>query len=314
MKKILISLSCLFALVGITLAQGPTDPNEGSRLSSNSVTGVYTFGWWGRYGRTYFIQHSDDLIHWSYFPVIETGLDQPIQWGFTSTGNRFFVRLRYTDIPTYNPFTADFDSDGVGNYNELMQGTDPLSAQMDANGLPFDWETYFNIPFGTPSGNLASVGNGLTLLQCYQQKANPVQTASTEPFNVSISATGPFQAPANIVLVANVTHPSTSTIQHIDFYQGSTLVGTATQAPYQCQVTASYAGIFLIQAIAYDSTGATATATTQIQVLESNFYSRGWGANQTFISTIVAVDFEKGTFLDASQIPPVKPVACKVSR
>ena len=49
-----------------------------------------------------------------------------------------------------------------------------MSANMDTNGLPYDWETFFNIPFQTNSNTLALNGSGLTLLQCYQQKKNPV--------------------------------------------------------------------------------------------------------------------------------------------
>ena len=155
-----------------TLAQTSTDPNEGSQITQNPTTGAYTFSWWGRAGRTYFIQQSDDLINWTYLPVIESGAEQVIQWGFTSTQARFFLRLKYSDIPTNDPFDADFDGDGVSNWDELLQGTDPLVANVDANGLPLDWETFYGIAPGTDPTSMPD-GDGLTLLQKYQQGIAP---------------------------------------------------------------------------------------------------------------------------------------------
>ncbi len=65
---------------------------------------------------------------WTYVPMLEPGAGQVIAWGFSSSAGQFFLRLRYADIPTDDPFNADFDGDGVSNWDELMQGTDPLSA------------------------------------------------------------------------------------------------------------------------------------------------------------------------------------------
>ena len=101
---------CFLALTGIVSAQGPNDPNEGARLTSGSAG--YLFSWWGRAGNTYFIQHSEDLQTWNYFPVIESGSNQVISWGFTLANPKFFLRLKYTNIPNSDPFNDDFDGDG----------------------------------------------------------------------------------------------------------------------------------------------------------------------------------------------------------
>ena len=165
--RLLLLMGCMALLPEApVLAQTATDPNEGSILVNDSENGIFRFKWWGKPGRTYFIQHSEDLIQpWLYVPIIEPGDESINEWGFTSTGDRFFVRLRYSDIPTTNAELADFDGDGVGNLDELLQGTDPFSAaDQDENGLPDDWETKY---FGA-TGQSASAdadGDGLTNAQ-----------------------------------------------------------------------------------------------------------------------------------------------------
>lgn len=137
-------LFILLWLVGIgcgALAQTSTGPNEGSWLSRNPATGIYTIFWWGSTGNTYFIQHSEDLINWIYFPEIKTGANAILGENFQTNADRFFVRLRSSNIPTTDPYNADFDGDGVGNYAELLQGSDPLFApDTDDDGMPDWWE------------------------------------------------------------------------------------------------------------------------------------------------------------------------------
>lgn len=142
--RFLLSIFCLaLALAGQVRAQTPGDVNEGVALTPDAGSDTMTFSWWGRAGRTYFIQHSEDLMTWDYIPVIESGGDQPLAWGFSATADRSFLRLRYTDIPTDDPFTADFDGDHVGNYDELTFGTDPFDGQLDPDGISRDWKVRF---------------------------------------------------------------------------------------------------------------------------------------------------------------------------
>ena len=144
MKRLPLLRALLAILVGFmafstATAQTAADANEGSHLTYDSTLIRYGFSWWGQPGRTYFIQHSDDLSAWEYLPLIDSGASGPLVWGFTSTAGKFFLRLRCSDIPTSDPFNDDFDGDKVSNWNEVRQGTDPLSAaDTDANGLP-DW-------------------------------------------------------------------------------------------------------------------------------------------------------------------------------
>ena len=135
MKTTLIVLSTLFGLLSSSPAQVATDPNEGSRLTHDTVNGTFSLSWWGQTGRTYFVVQSDDLFTWNYVPLIESGESDVITWGFTSSAPKLFLRLRYTDVPTTDPFGDDFDGDGMNNWWEVRTLLDPLVAN-DPNANP----------------------------------------------------------------------------------------------------------------------------------------------------------------------------------
>jgi hypothetical protein len=128
MKKTLIALSALPGLLVSSPAQVVSDPNEGSRLTHDAVNGAFNLSWWGQTGRTYFIVQSDDLFTWNYVPVIESGVSEVIEWGFTTTAPKLFLRLKYTDVSTADPFADDFDVDGMNNWWEVRAELDPLAA------------------------------------------------------------------------------------------------------------------------------------------------------------------------------------------
>ncbi len=160
----------------MAVAQTANGPNEGSALSRDPATGAYNFSWWGQAGRTYFLQQSEDLMNWNYVPVIEPGAGQSIGWGFTSTAPKFFLRLKYTDVTTTDPFNDDFNGDGLSNWQNLMQGSDPLApAQMDTNGLPINWELYYFGHTGVDP-NADEDGDGLTNLQEFQLHTDPTDS------------------------------------------------------------------------------------------------------------------------------------------
>lgn len=116
------------------LAQTATDPNEGARLDPAATPGAYALSGWGIAGRTYFVQHSEDLIHWFYTPYLDLGSDDILQMGCSSSAETFFLRLRFSDEPTGDPENADFDDDDMPNKWEVDFGLDPLNP--DADGDP----------------------------------------------------------------------------------------------------------------------------------------------------------------------------------
>lgn len=143
-----------FALLGFTnifAQQDQTQEIEVTGTASANVT------WDSVNGRSYFLQYSTDLVNWNYFPLIEYGDGTPqFSYGFEANGSKVFSRLHYIDAPfTGNVEDADFDKDGISNWNEIKAGgsnTKPFEYssagdglsdyQRDRNGnnLPDGWE------------------------------------------------------------------------------------------------------------------------------------------------------------------------------
>ena len=75
-----------------------------------------------------------------------------------------------------------------------------------------------------------------------------------------------FQAPANITISANATN-SDGQVRAVLFYQGTTLIGTATAAPYSILWNGVQSGTYTLTAKAIDNWGvATTSPATTIQV------------------------------------------------
>lgn len=168
MKAAIPTLLASLALVSLGHGQGIADPNEGSHLTRAS-DGACTLSWWGRTGRSYFVQQSEDLIHWQYLPVIAPGSDHVLETAFTSSAPRLFVRLLSADIPTDNPLTADFDADGLSNQTEVQCGTDPIvddaGQDFDSDGLSNAEECWLGTAVREPAddGTAAAAGIGLVV-------------------------------------------------------------------------------------------------------------------------------------------------------
>lgn len=153
-----------FSLVvyGSSFAQTASEPNEGLTISFDGGTHAGTLDWFGRGGRAYFILQTDDLTtDWDYAPVIETGNGLATSWGFSSTAEASFFRLKFTDQFMFDAWNEDLDGDGVSNMDELLQETDPFSAvDADSNGLADDWELFYSLT--TASGDEETPPDGQT--------------------------------------------------------------------------------------------------------------------------------------------------------
>lgn len=165
MSKRLPILGLLLWLVACAFAQTSTDQNEGTRLEYDATNAIWRFKWWGKSGRTYFIQHSEDLRLWNWVPVVEPGDDSIKEWGFTTTGTKFFARLQYSTAGTTNAEGDDFDFDGVPNLYEVQHGNNPFAIEdSDGDGLPDGWLAFHANTFAIypPSRLTASLSRNQT--------------------------------------------------------------------------------------------------------------------------------------------------------
>lgn len=147
MNKCIITLNLICLSTIYMPAQTATDLNEGLTVDFESSGSSGMLSWWGRSNRAYFIMTSDDLLTpWKYAPVIEVGSDLAISWGFGSTSDKGFFRLKYTDQFMFDVWSEDLDGDSVTNMDELLQESDPFqAADIDQNGLLDDWELFHGI-------------------------------------------------------------------------------------------------------------------------------------------------------------------------
>jgi hypothetical protein len=137
-------------------------------------TGGKFIEWYGKLGRSYFIQVSDATDHlnkWNWATVIERGNDEWISYEVDSTAEKAFFRLQYTDQTATNLDNADFDGDGLSNLQEITPSnyaqTNPLDPDTDHDGTN-DLDEWYNQSNptdpnsgGTPPGSDAGgAGNG----------------------------------------------------------------------------------------------------------------------------------------------------------
>lgn len=133
---------------------------EQSQVEINQNPAGWAMDWDGTIGRTYFMQYSTDLVDWSFFPTIRSGDGSVISLGFNSTSDKFFTRLKYTDESDGgDPYTHDFDADGLDSITELASQyqTDPLNPDTDGDFLMDGWE----MAYGYIPNNEDSDGNGI---------------------------------------------------------------------------------------------------------------------------------------------------------
>jgi hypothetical protein len=84
-----------------------------------------------------------------------------------------------------------------------------------------------------------------------------INVAGNQPPSVTLTAPAPntsFTAPASVTMTASATD-SDGTIARVEFYAGSTLVGTDTSSPYSVTWSNAPAGSYTLSAKAWDNAG-----------------------------------------------------------
>jgi hypothetical protein len=147
-------------------------------------------------------QRSTDLLTWESFPIIETGQDAAVSYGFTSDSPRVFVRLRHVEGAFTDPYVLDFDGDGLTNQQELALRTDPFSADTDGDGMGDKWETDHGFDPRDSADALADPnGNGVSNRDEYLNGNDPRLLAydGVEPIVQIVSGDGQIPVPGQFM-------------------------------------------------------------------------------------------------------------------
>jgi regulation of enolase protein 1 (concanavalin A-like superfamily) len=122
--------------------------------------------------------------------------------------------------------------------------------------------TWSNAPAGLYSLTAVARDNaGATTTSASRGITVNAASANTPP---TVSLTAPaagssYIAPASVTIAANAADAN-GTIARVDFYAGSTLVGSDTSSPYSVTWSNAPAGSFSLTAVARDNAGATTTS------------------------------------------------------
>ncbi|BCB27724.1 hypothetical protein SKTS_26100 [Sulfurimicrobium lacus] len=145
------------------------------------------------------------------------------------------------------------DSDGTITKVEFYQGTTLIGT---ATAAPYSI-TWTNAPAGYYALSAkATDDKGIT------SSSNPAKISIDAPPTVSLTApanNAVYAAPASVTLTATAAD-SDDSITKVEFYRGTTLIGTDTAAPYGINWTNAPAGSYTLTARATDKSGATTTS------------------------------------------------------
>src|SRR5436190_7785211 len=151
------------------------------------------------------------------------------------------------------------DANGTVALVDFYNGTTLLGSDTTA---PYSY-TWSNVAAGTYTLRVTAVddagatGSSATATVTVAAPANQVPTATlTAPANGAS-----FTGPATVSLTASASDAD-GTVARVDFYNGTTLLGSDTIAPYSFTWSNVAAGTYAIKAIAVDNAGASGSSAT----------------------------------------------------
>lgn len=159
----------------------PDCPNSGQRLIRDNITGAFELTWWGKEDFYYFVQQSDNLMEWSYLPLVEEGFDDPLAIGFESNTERLFLRVRYSNDPASDLLSADYNGIYLSAWDQIQLGFNPFDwVDTDENNLHDAWELHYFGSLGVDP-SVVSPNPDLTHADAFALGADPTIDESTDP-------------------------------------------------------------------------------------------------------------------------------------
>ena len=231
---------------------------RGTTLLGTVTTAPYTFNWTnvaiGTYSLTAKATDNNGVVTTSTAISVKVVANLPPSVSITSP-----VANAQFNAPANIAMAATAtDAGGTISKVDFYNGT-TLLRTVTAAPYTFNWT---NVPAGTYSLTAKATDNSGATTTSTAVSVTVKVVANLPP---SVSITSPvantqFNAPANIAISATATDAN-GTISKVDFYNGTTLLGSKTTAPYTFNWTNVPAGTYSLTAKATDNSGATTTST-----------------------------------------------------
>ena len=220
---------------------------KGATLLGTSTTSPYSYAWSGvaagSYSLTAKAYDNTGAITTSSAVVVTVNALPTVAITSPTSGSISNAPGSFTITATAS------DTDGTIAKVEFYNGTTLLGSDT-TSPYSFSWTS---IPAGNYVLTAKAFDNTGAVItsDAVNVTANSLPSVSlTTPLNGST-----YQAPASIVLNANATDTD-GTIAKVEFYKGTTLLGTATTLPYSYTWSGVAASSYSLTAKAYDNTGA----------------------------------------------------------
>jgi hypothetical protein len=180
------------------------------------------------------------------------------------------------------------DKDGSISKVDFFQGKTLLGT---VTSSPYDF-IWFNVPEGTYTLTAVATDNSGTVTTSSGTTITVIPPLNAAP---AVSITAPldqatFTTPATITISA-IAADSDGSISKVDFFQGTTLLGTVTSSPYVFTWNNALTGTYVLTAKTTDNAGAVATSNPVTVVVypatvinierQGNSYAISWGGNGT---------------------------------
>ena len=153
---------------------------------------------------------------------------------------------------------AASDTDGTVTQVDFYQGSTLLVSDTTS---PYGY-TWGSVAAGTYQVTAVARDNG-GAARTSAAVSVTVNSATNQAPSVSLTSPAPgasFTAPANVTLTASASDTD-GTVARVEFYRGTTLIGSDTTSPYSAVWTGAAAGSYTLTALAVDNGGATRTST-----------------------------------------------------
>jgi hypothetical protein len=173
-------------------------------------------------------------------PVAPSITSQPASVTVTAPATATFsVTATGTPAPAYQ-WMQSVNGGSFTNINGAVSASYTIPATTVANS-------------GTQFECMVSNASGSVMSNIVNLSVNPAPIIP--PVVILTTDNTSYLSPANVVLTANATVSDGSSISQVEFFNGTTLIGTATSSPYTFTWTNVPAGVYVLTAVATGSTG-----------------------------------------------------------